>query len=211
MAAVAAAGAAVASFRTVREAAAERKAAEARQREDFAERRDEDSGRYTRDLLRHATEFLIDALWTRERTLCDALDAARNAARDGLAVGEEPSATLLGELDLAVKRDLLFAAPFIASEELRGRVLTAQKVVNDAYNIRCGSMPEIPHGGTYEHFSRAMIEVQRYFQWLRWNLACAVQGQPLPPAVAVPEVLRVLEPNWAHTMWEAQSPPPSWA
>ena len=112
MAAVAAAGAAVASFRTVREAAAERKAAEARQREDFAERRDEDSGRYTRDLLRHATEFLIDALWTRERTLCDALDAARNAARDGLAVGEEPSATLLGELDLAVRAGSSFRGTF---------------------------------------------------------------------------------------------------
>lgn len=212
VAALGAAGAAVASFLTVRQARAERADAAARQRQDFAQRSAADVARYQRDLLRQATRDLIDALWTSERELCGALDLARNAARDGVPVdAQDPSLVALGRLELAVKRGLLNAVPFIASDELRGRVLTASAVVNDCYNIRGGSMPEIPNGGTYDHFSRAMIEVQRYFQWLRRNLACAVHDRSLPPPVDVPQVRRLLEQDWSSHIWQATPPPPAWA
>lgn len=45
-------------------------------------------------------------------------------------------------------------------------------------------------GGSWEEFSWAMIEVQAYFKWLRWNLARALQDDPLPDPVIQPNVRR---------------------
>lgn len=167
-----------------------------------------DVAQHERELLAKATNSLLDALWSKERALCEALHLARIEATNGVEVkADSPSLVALGRLELGMKEDILTSVPFIACAELRSRILTALQVVNDCYNIRGGSMPGIPQGGTYEHFSRAMIEVQRYFAWLRWNLSCALQGLALPERVEMPHVRRPLEPGG---MWEAPASMPGW-
>jgi len=197
--------------RFVSRASREERAAAARRQEAALDvQRRADVAQYQRELLAKGTDRLLDALWTRERELCSALDLARNAARDKTPVTHtEPSIVALAGIELAIKKDLLTAAPFVADKALRDRILTAYRVANDCYNIRGGSMPGIPQGGSYEHFSRAMLEVQRYFAWLRWNLDCALQGERLPPPVDMPEVRRPLEANWGELAWPSIAP--GWA
>lgn len=55
-------------------------------------------------------------------------------------------------------------------------------------------------------FERAMIEVQAYFKWLRWNLACALLGDELPEATQMPNVRR---PD-GGSMWMIPPGVPSW-
>lgn len=49
---------------------------------------------YRRELLAKAADQLLDALWVKERELCDALHVARVAARDGITVTPEDEAGL---------------------------------------------------------------------------------------------------------------------
>jgi hypothetical protein len=57
-----------------------------------------------------------------------------------------------------------------------------------------------------ESVGRAMIEVQAYFRWLRWNLVCALEGNPLPPEVNMPNIKRAE----GRPMWSAPSEVPRW-
>jgi hypothetical protein len=155
-----------------------------------ADRRAADT-QYERELLSRGADRLLDALWTKERELC----AALNTCREQVTAGVEPSTSdpalvELGRLDLAVYQDMIVSLPFVHDAEPRERLRSAAQMVNDCYNLRGGSTPDTVKGGTVESIGRAMIEVQAYFKWLRWNLVCALRGDPLPPAVEMPKVRR---------------------
>lgn len=157
---------------------------------------------FRRELLSKAADRLLDALWTKERELCEALHQCRVEVEQGLAVSvDDPALKELGRLDLAVYQDMISSLPFIHDKKLRERMRSAAQMVNDCYNIRAGSSPDTVEGGTVATYGRAMIEVQTYFKWLRWNLALALQGEPLPPSIEMPQVRRPENtPGW--------SPPP---
>jgi len=55
--------------------------------------------------------------------------------------------------------------------------------VNDCFNLRAAGA-----GASYEQYSGAMVDVQGYFDWLRWNIVCALNGDDLPPALEPPKV-----------------------
>jgi len=162
---------------------------------------------YRRQLLSMSSDRLLDALWTKERELCDALHLCRLAAAAGDEVSvDDPGLQTLGRLDLAVNLDMIKSLPFIHDPELQERMRSAAKMVNDCYAIRGGSTPDTPHGGDVGMFERAMVEVQAYFKWLRWNLSCALRGEPLPPPVDVPNVRR--PPNEGGLFFPAPNVPP---
>jgi hypothetical protein len=141
---------------------------------------------HKRELLAKAADRLLDALWVKERELCDALQVARSASEAGSKVTPDDEALkLLGNLDLAIYSDLIRALPFVLDAELRERLRSGGHVVNGCYNLRGAGT-----GGSPEQFIRAIIEVQRYFKWLRWNLNRGLQGLELPPAVDVLDVRR---------------------
>jgi hypothetical protein len=148
---------------------------------------------HERELLAKAADRLLDALWVKERELCDALHTARVASQAGVNVTPEDEAlNLLGNLDLAIYSDLIRALPFVLDGQLRERLRSAGHVVNGCYNLRGGGT-----GGSPDQFERAMIDVQRYFKWLRWNLNRGLQGLELPPGVDVLDVRRPqAEPVW---------------
>lgn len=111
---------------------------------------------------------------------------ARLASKSGSNVTPDDGALkLLGELDLAIYGDLIRALPFVLDAQLRERLRSAGFVVNGCYNLRAAGT-----GGSPDQFERAMIDVQRYFKWLRWNLNRGLQGLELPPAVAILDVRR---------------------
>lgn len=153
---------------------------------------------FRRELLSKATDRLLDVLWTKERELCAALDLCRNEIEQGVAVSvDDPALQELGRLDLAVYADMISSLPFIHDKDLRERMRSAAQMVNNCYNIRAGSRPDTTQGGTVAIYTRAMLEVQAYFKWLRWNLALALQGDPLPAPVEMPDVRRPEgEPTW---------------
>jgi len=157
---------------------------------------------YRRELLSRAADRLLDALWSKERELCEALGQCRVEVEQGIPVTpDDPALKELGRLDLAVYADMISSLPFIYDKDLRERMRSAAQMVNDCYNIRAGSTPEVPKGGTVAIYGRAMVEVQAYFKWLRWNLTRALQGDKLPPPVEMPNVRRGESvPAW--------SPPP---
>ena len=178
---------------------------------DAATQREEDRTaaelQYQRQLLAQAADRLLDALWTKERELCDALNSCREEIEKGLTVAPgDPALQRLGELDLAVYEDLIASLPFVHDPELRERLRTAGQVVNDGYNIRGGSAPGTAPGGTVESIGRAMIEVQAYFKWLRWNLVCALRGDALPAAMEMPNVRRPV----GGQVWSTPSFVPPW-
>ena len=118
--------------------------------------------------------------------LCDALHIARLTFKAGANVTPDDEALkLLGNLDLAIYSDLVRALPFVLDEQLRERLRSVGAVVNGCYNLRA-----VGPNGSVEQFERAMIDVQRYFKWLRWNLNRSLQGLELPPAVDVLDVRR---------------------
>lgn len=162
---------------------------------------------YSRQLLVQAAERLLDALWSKERELCDALNLCREEISAGRDVSlTDPATSALGKIDLAINRDLIGSLPFVRDDVLRERLRTAGQMVNDCYNLRAGSSPDTVKGGTIESLGRAMIEVQAYFRWLRWNLVCALEGQPLPPEVDMPNIKRAE----GGAMWSAPSEVPRW-
>jgi hypothetical protein len=149
---------------------------------------------HKRELLARAADRLLDALWVKERQLCDALHMARVASNNGVNVTPDDEAlNALGDLDLAIYSDLIRALPFVLDAELRERLRSAGSVVNGCYNLRAGGA-----GGSVDQFERAMIDVQRYFKWLRWNLNMGLQGLELPPAV---DILNVRRPQ-VDMVWE---------
>jgi hypothetical protein len=154
---------------------------------------------FSRQLLSQGADRLLDALWTKERELCEALNMCRVAIEQGTGVSvNDESIVELGRLDLAVYQDMIGSLPFIRDHELRERMRSAAQMVNDCYNIRAGSSPDTVNGGTVQSIGRAMIEVQAYFKWLRWNLVCALEGEPLPPRVEMPNVRRPEDsPSWS--------------
>lgn len=159
--------------------------------EDRAEQRRVADEQYQRELLSRAADRLLDALWAKERELCEVLHQCRVEVEQGIPVTPDDAALKeLGRLDLAVYADMISSLPFIHDGDLRKRMRSAAKMVNDCYNIRAGSTPEIAHGGTVAVYERAMIDVQAYFKWLRWNLTAALQGDELPPPVDMPNVRR---------------------
>lgn len=164
-----------------------------RQQQAALEETERAASQYRRELLAKAVDKLLDALWVKERELCDALHLARKAAHDGVTVSPEDEALRsLATIDLAIYKDLITALPFVTDVELRERLRTAGVVANGCMNLRASN-----EGGSYGEFSRAMIEVQAYFKWLRWNLARALQGDPLPDPVIQPNIRRSLsEPEW---------------
>lgn len=165
-------------------------AAEESQNQRTADRASADE-QYRRELLSKAADRLLDALWTKERELCEALHQCRVEVEEGVEPSaDDPAFKELGRLDLAVYQDMITALPFIQDQELRERMRSAAQMVNDCYNIRAGSRPDAAKGGTVTMYGRAMIEVQAYFKWLRWNLALALQGEELPRAVEMPDVRR---------------------
>lgn len=165
-----------------------------RQRQAALEDTERAASQYRRELLAKAADKLLDALWVKERELCEALDLARKASRDGVAVYPDDKALRsLATIDLAIYKDLITALPFVTDIELRKRLRTAGVVANGCMNLRASN-----EGGNEEEFSRAMIEVQAYFKWLRWNLARALQGDPLPDPVIQPNVRRPL----SNSEWE---------
>ncbi len=146
---------------------------------------------FRRELLSKATDRLLDALWTKERELCEALHQCRVAAQHGQVTSpDDPALKELGRLELAVYQDMISSLPFIHDKDLRERMRSAAQMVNDCYNLRAVSTPDTVDGGSVAVYERAMIEVQAYFKWLRWNLALALQGDPLPPLVKMPQVRR---------------------
>lgn len=148
---------------------------------------------YRRELLTRAVGLLLDALWTKERRLCDALHFARINLTECPPDVNDKALQGLGALDLEIRADLLRALPFVHDAELKTRLAKAQVVTNAAYNLRASG----PRFVTYEEYSRAMLEVQRYFKWLRWNLERALLGEDLPPAVTIPDLRRPHgEPDW---------------
>jgi hypothetical protein len=103
---------------------------------------------------------------------------ARVASNNGVDVTPNDEALhALGDLDLAIYSDLIRALPFVLDVELRERLRSAGFVVNGCYNLRAGGT-----SGSVNQFERAMIDVQRYFKLLRWNLNMGLQGLELPPA-----------------------------
>lgn len=180
------------------QAAAAHDALEA-QREEWGRQRDQQEAAWTqqakqhqRELLAKAADQLLDALWVKERELCDALHVARLASGAGLNVTPDDEALkLLGNLDLAIYSDLIRALPFVLDVQLRERLRSAGSVVNGCYNLRGGGT-----GGSSDQFERAMIDVQRYFKWLRWNLNRGLQGLELPPAVDALDVRRPRDETW---------------
>jgi len=146
-----------------------------------------------RELLTRAVGILLEVLWTKERRLCDALHVARTNLTDSPASSDDKALQLLGELDLETHANMLQALPYVHDFELKSRLESVQVVVNAAYNLRAAG----PRHVTYEEYSRAMLETQRYFKWLRWNLECALLGEALPEMVTVPDLRRPLsEPEW---------------
>jgi hypothetical protein len=147
---------------------------------------------HQRELLAKAADQLLDALWVKERELCEALHVARLASGAGLNVTPDDEALkLLGNLDLAIYSDLIRALPFVLDTQLRERLRSAGFVVNGCFNLRAAGT-----GGSSDQFERAMIDVQRYFKWLRWNLSQGLQGLELPPPVAVLDVRRPPTETW---------------
>lgn len=148
---------------------------------------------YSRELLAKAADQLLDALWVKERELCDALHIARVAAKQGITVTPQDESLLaLAAIDLAIYKDLITALPFVTDSELRERLRSAGVVANGCMNLRA-----VNEGGSWDEFSRAMYEVQAYFKWLRWNLTRALQGDPLPNPAEPPDVRRPLsEAGW---------------
>jgi hypothetical protein len=174
------------------QAAANRDALEAQKNEWERQRSQEDTAwkqrteQHKRELLAKAADRLLDALWVNERQICDALHIARLASGNGLNVTPDDEALkLLGALDLAIYSDLICALPFVLDADLRERLRSAGFVVNGCYNLRGNGT-----GGSPGQFERAMIDVQRYFKWLRWNLSLGLQGLDLPPNVDVLDVRR---------------------
>jgi len=147
----------------------------------------------SKELLSRAAGILLNALWTKERELCDALSLGKRAVQDGLKVTTGDYALdALYKIELDIYCDLISALPFVVDVELRERLRTAGVIARDCMSIRA-----VGQGGTVEEFDRAIIEVQRYFKWLRWNLALALQGDPLPDPAILPDVRRPLsEPGW---------------
>ena len=193
-------GAAIGAMAVLKVARESQETAMDAQREEWARLRQaglEDAERaasqHRRELLAKAADQLLDALWVKERELCDALHLARVAAREGLAVAPGDEALgALGAIELAIYKDLITALPFVTDPELRERLRSVGTVTNGCMNLRA-----VNEGGTWDEFSRAMIEVQAYFKWLRWNLALALQGDPLPDPAILPDVRRPLsEPGW---------------
>jgi hypothetical protein len=163
------------------QAAAARDALEA-QREEWERQRAQNQ----RELLAKAADQLLDALWVKERELCDALHLARTASKAGQNVtADDEALKQLSQLELAIYSDLIRALPFVLDAELRERLRSAGFVVNGCLNLRAAGA-----GGSSDQFERAMIDVQRYFKWLRWNLNQGLQGLELPRAVDVLDVRR---------------------
>lgn len=157
-----------------------------RQHDQQEETRNEQVTQHQRELLAKAGDRLLDALWVKERELCNALHVARLASKAGSNVTPDDEALkLLGDLDLAIYSDLIHALPFVLDAQLRERLRSAGSVVNGCYNLRAAGP-----GGSPDQFERAMIDVQRYFKWLRWNLNRGLQGLELPPAVEILDVRR---------------------
>ncbi|MCX2749005.1 hypothetical protein OOZ51_14445 [Arthrobacter sp. MI7-26] len=148
---------------------------------------------HRRELLTRAVGILLDVLWAKERRLCDALHLARTNLTDSPVSSDDKALQLLGALDLETRADMLRALPYIHDLELKSRLESVQVVVNAAYNLRAAGQ----HHVTNEEYSRAMLETQWYFKWLRWNLECALLGEALPAGVTVPDLRRPLsEPAW---------------
>lgn len=148
---------------------------------------------YRRELLTRAIGGLLDALWTKGRRLCDALHLARINLTECPPDISDKALQDLGALDLEIRADLLRALPFVHDAALKARLATAQVVTNAAYNLIVSG----PRFVSYEEYSRAMLEVQRYFKWLRWNLERAVLVEELPTAVSSPNLRRPRgEPDW---------------
>jgi hypothetical protein len=115
--------------------------------------------------------------------------ARRDTPTKGPSVStDDESWKLLGELDLAIYNDLICSLPYILDPELRERIRSAGTMANACFNLRA-----VGPGGTDAEFSRAIIEVQRYFKWLRWNLTEALAGAPLPTQVVMPDVRRPID------------------
>jgi hypothetical protein len=147
--------------------------------------RDAAAAQYRRELLAQGADRLLDALWSKERELCEALAEARRGINATATRSRDTSLRALGQLDLAVYRDMITALPFVLDVELRERMRSAARVVNGYFNVQAAN-----EGGTEQEIARAMIEVQSYFKWLRWNPVCALQGEALPPHT---------DPPWASS------------
>lgn len=164
-----------------------------RQEQVAHERLAQQNAQYRRELLTGAVGGLLDVLWTKERRLCDALHVARTNLRECPADLSDRALQLLSDLDLGIRADLLRALPFVHDADLKGRLATAQVVTNAAYSLRAQG----PRFVTYEEYSRAMLETQQYFKWLRWNLERALLGEELPAGVAAPDLRRPQnDPDW---------------
>lgn len=157
-----------------------------RQHDEQRVAQEQQARQHQRELLAKAADLLLDALWAKERELANALVVARSVSQAGVPVTTEDAAVrLLGKLDLAIYSDLICALPFVLDSELRERLRSVGFMVNGCLNLRASSP-----NGTPDQFTRAAIEVQRYFKWLRWNLNCGLQGLELPAAVEFPDVRR---------------------
>lgn len=137
--------------------------------------------RFQREMLFRGSDRLLQSLWTREREVCAALHVATTEVDK--PAKESNAHRLLSELDLQINEDMILALPYLPNVELRARIATAKTVVNDCFNMRAAGA-----GATADQYNRAKIDVQGYFDWLRWNLVCTLQGDDLPPALDSPTV-----------------------
>lgn len=160
---------------------------------DRADERELVAAQYQRELLAKASDQLFDALWTRERELCEGLHLARVEARSESPPQpiDAPSFEVLGKVEFAIYRDMITALPFVLDVTLRERLRSAAGVANGCMNLRGTN-----GGALAEAYERAMIEVQHYFKWLRWNLVCALQGDPIPDSTDPPDVRRPMGQEW---------------
>jgi gas vesicle protein len=166
-----------------------------RQEQSDRERLGQKDAQFRRELLTRSVDILLDALWTKERRLCDALHLARTNLVDCPPDINDKALQDLGTLDLEIRADLLRALPFVHDQELKDRLASAQVVTNAAYCLRATG----PRRVSFEEYSRAMLDVQRYFKWLRWNLERALLGEELPAAVITPNLRRPQdEPEWPN-------------